>query len=66
MSNLSQAEIQKLQSEIQEIEKLLQTIQKEAANAQKRLNSVNNIPRLYPNNYSSFNENMRIGLNNNS
>ena len=31
-----------------------------------RLNSVNNIPRLYPNNYSSFNENMRIGLNNNS
>ena len=45
MSNLSQAEIQKLQSEIQEIEKLLQSIQKEAANAQKRLNSVNNIVR---------------------
>ena len=45
MSNLTQADIQKLQTEIQEIEILLQSIQKEAAEAQKRLNSVNNIVR---------------------
>ncbi len=45
MNNLNQAEIQKLQTEIQEIEKLLQSIQKEAAEAQKRFDSVNNIVR---------------------
>ena len=45
MSNLTQAEILKLQTEIQEIEKLLQSIQKETAEAQKRLNSVNSIVR---------------------
>ena len=31
-----------------------------------RLNSVNSIPRIYPNNYGSFNENMRMGSKNNS
>ena len=45
MSNLTQAEIQKLRTEIQEIEKLLQSIQKEAAEAQIRLDSVNNFVR---------------------